>query len=130
MSAIDEKAPLLTASPHDDAREGETLALAVNQEGGLPGGEEEVTRYENKPWKYKALALLCSCLISIGSHFAAQMLGALKSTLRDEISSSNPKCLKCSVFIVLGSKVAHCSQRALLGSHIFFEEQLVYCIQP
>ena len=83
MSAIDEKAPLLTASPHDDAREGETLALAVNQEGDLPGGEEEVTRYENKPWKYKALALLCSCLISIGSHFAAQMLGALKSTLRD-----------------------------------------------
>lgn len=42
---------------------------------------ESSTIYENKPWRFKILALVCSCLMVIGSHFAAQMLSSLKSEL-------------------------------------------------
>jgi len=49
----------------------------------IQSGVEAPTRYNTKPWKFKLLALACSCLIAIGSHFASQMLAALKTQLKE-----------------------------------------------
>ncbi|RIB29423.1 major facilitator superfamily domain-containing protein [Gigaspora rosea] len=47
--------------------------------------EEEL----NRPWKYKVFALVCTLFLSIGSHFAAHTLGALKSIVKDELGITN-----------------------------------------
>ncbi|ORX90928.1 MFS general substrate transporter [Basidiobolus meristosporus CBS 931.73] len=63
---------------------------------------EEPTEFENKPWKYKAIALLCALLLSVGSHYAAHTLGALKNTIKEElgISNSDYGVLQSSVSLV------------------------------
>jgi len=65
----DEKKPLLTVP---DEKNDIPVIEAVG---------EQPAEYENKPWQWKLLALVCSCLLSVGSHFAAHMLSSLKSTL-------------------------------------------------
>jgi len=47
----------------------------------LSGPAPEAAPLSHKPTKYKILALVCSCLLSIGSHYASQMLSGLQSTL-------------------------------------------------
>ncbi|KCV67742.1 hypothetical protein H696_05851 [Fonticula alba] len=43
----------------------------------------------DKPLKYRLLALVCSCLLSVGSHYASHMLSALKPTLKEELDITN-----------------------------------------
>ncbi|KAK9765449.1 hypothetical protein K7432_006205, partial [Basidiobolus ranarum] len=61
-----------------------------------------VTSFEDKPWKYKAIALLCALLLSVGSHYAAHTLGALKNTIKEELGISNSEygVLQSSVSLV------------------------------
>ena len=81
---FDEQASLLPDFPSSPRPE--DMISVESQPIQPPPGSEVVnaqTTYESKPWKYKLLAFVCSCLLSIGSHFAAQMLGALKNTLKE-----------------------------------------------
>lgn len=52
--------------------------------------------------KYGISALVATCLLSIGSHYAAHMLNALKSTLKEELQISNKEygALQSSVAVV------------------------------
>jgi hypothetical protein len=52
---------------------------AVDMDGPKP----EVAPLSDKATKYKLFALLCTCLLSVGSHYASHMLSALKSTLKE-----------------------------------------------
>ncbi|CAG8446828.1 13734_t:CDS:2 [Dentiscutata heterogama] len=47
--------------------------------------EEEL----NRPWKYKIFALVCALSLSVGSHYAAHTLGALKSKVKEELDITN-----------------------------------------
>ncbi|ORX89781.1 MFS general substrate transporter [Basidiobolus meristosporus CBS 931.73] len=62
----------------------------------------EGANFEDKPWKYKAIALLCALLLSVGSHYAAHTLGALKNTIKEELGISNSEygVLQSSVSLV------------------------------
>ncbi|CAB4436284.1 unnamed protein product [Rhizophagus irregularis] len=63
---------------------------------------EEVTYEEERPWKYKLIALLCVLSLSVGSHYAAHTLGALKSIVKKELGISNSQygVLQSSVSLV------------------------------
>ncbi|CAG8528576.1 9878_t:CDS:2, partial [Dentiscutata erythropus] len=47
--------------------------------------EEEL----NRPWKYKIFALVCALTLSVGSHYAAHTLSALKSEVKDKLGITN-----------------------------------------
>ncbi|PVU91511.1 hypothetical protein BB559_004099 [Furculomyces boomerangus] len=53
-------------------------------------------------FKYKFFALLCTLLISVGSHYSAHTLGALKSTIKKELDITNAQygALQSSVSLV------------------------------
>ncbi|RIA97990.1 major facilitator superfamily domain-containing protein [Glomus cerebriforme] len=51
--------------------------------------EEETYYEEDRPWKYKMIALLCVLSLAVGSHYAAHTLGALKSVVKKELGISN-----------------------------------------
>ncbi|CAG8716198.1 3252_t:CDS:2, partial [Funneliformis caledonium] len=53
------------------------------------GSLEEEDIYEERPWKYKVIALLCVLSLAVGSHYAGHTLGALKSTIKKELDISN-----------------------------------------
>ncbi|CAG8797255.1 21008_t:CDS:2 [Gigaspora margarita] len=49
----------------------------------------DITEELNRPWKYKVFALVCALSLSVGSHYAAHTLGALKATVKEELKISN-----------------------------------------
>ncbi|CAG8562036.1 5910_t:CDS:2 [Gigaspora rosea] len=49
----------------------------------------DITEELNRPWKYKVFALVCALTLSVGSHYAAHTLGALKSIIKEELGISN-----------------------------------------
>ncbi|KAI8321846.1 MFS general substrate transporter [Martensiomyces pterosporus] len=53
----------------------------------------ELTDFERawsqRKWSYQLLALACALLISVGSHYSAHTLGALKSTIKKELDITN-----------------------------------------
>ena len=66
------------------------LGLANPPGGSAPDDDDDAGAVKperaplsEKATKYKMFALLCSCLISIGSHYASQMLSALKPVLKE-----------------------------------------------
>ncbi|KAJ1953544.1 hypothetical protein EC988_002929, partial [Linderina pennispora] len=54
---------------------------------------EELTDFEQawgqRRYGYQFLALVCALLISVGSHYSAHTLGALKSTIKKEYGITN-----------------------------------------
>ena len=56
---------------------------AADEDGNDGAVKPERAPLSEKATKYKLFALLCSCLISIGSHYASQMLSALKPVLKE-----------------------------------------------
>ncbi|KAJ1918158.1 hypothetical protein H4219_002799 [Mycoemilia scoparia] len=42
-----------------------------------------------RKWGYKALALICTLLISVGAHYSAHTLGSLKATIKEELGITN-----------------------------------------
>lgn len=54
--------------------------LIKNQDASPPQDDEN-----KKNWQFKMIALICSCLLSLGSHYAAHILGSLKGTLKEVI---------------------------------------------
>eukprot|EP00732_Lithocolla_globosa_P002490 Lithocolla_globosa_v1_NODE_1650_length_2420_cov_9.449471.p1 type:complete len:520 gc:universal NODE_1650_length_2420_cov_9.449471:516-2075(+) len=69
--------------------ERETMGLMDKESDERGKIEEDVVSMESKPWKYKLFALICACLLSVGSHYAAHMLSALKTTIKDDLGISN-----------------------------------------
>ncbi|KAG1750017.1 major facilitator superfamily domain-containing protein [Suillus paluster] len=65
----------------------------INSASPRPPDEELVEREEAIPptraFIVRALALLCACSLSVGSHYASYTLGPLKSRLAREIGTSN-----------------------------------------
>ncbi|KAJ1905200.1 hypothetical protein IWQ60_012329 [Tieghemiomyces parasiticus] len=45
--------------------------------------------HKARMWKFQALALLCALLLSVGAHYAAHTLGALKATVKKDFGISN-----------------------------------------
>jgi len=74
------------AGEGNSSSQSQSQSRSQSREGQLV---ESATIYENKPWKFKILALVCSCLMVIGSHYAAQMLSSLKSELIEELGITN-----------------------------------------
>ena len=76
----------------DDDDDSSTLSGGSNSSsnssgGNRPGGNG--SRLARSVWQYKAIALVCSCLLSVGSHFAVNMLSSLKTTLKEELEINN-----------------------------------------
>ncbi|KAI9009009.1 major facilitator superfamily domain-containing protein [Phycomyces nitens] len=79
------------------------LTIAPSQETPIdPEDDGDYCHLANQPWKYKCLALACVLLLSVGSHFSAHTLGAMKSIIKKEydISNSQYGALQSSVSIV------------------------------
>ncbi|KAI9230732.1 MAG: major facilitator superfamily domain-containing protein [Piptocephalis tieghemiana] len=56
----------------------------------------------NYPWQYRAIALACALLLSVGSHYAAHTLGTLKAIVKEDLGISNAQygVLQSSVSVV------------------------------
>jgi MFS family permease len=71
---------------------------------GVPVAErkEDDMDADNKPLKYKIIALLCTLLLSVGSHFASQAFSASKTPMKThlDISNANYGALQSSVALV------------------------------
>ncbi|RGB31982.1 major facilitator superfamily domain-containing protein [Rhizophagus diaphanus] len=52
---------------------------------------DEVTYEEERPLRYKLIALLCVLSLAVGSHYAAHALDALKSIVKTELGISNSR---------------------------------------
>ncbi|KAG0708887.1 major facilitator superfamily domain-containing protein [Suillus ampliporus] len=79
----------------------------INSASPRPPDEELVEREELIPSRafiVRALALLCACSLSVGSHYASYTLGPLKSRLAQEIGTSNTEfSLLISAFSLNGT---------------------------
>ncbi|KAL1914481.1 uncharacterized protein VTP21DRAFT_8864 [Calcarisporiella thermophila] len=64
--------------------------------------EEQEHEHDNVPLYFRFLALVCALLLSMGSHFAAHTLSALKSDLKKELGASNSEygALQSSVSLI------------------------------
>ncbi|KZW02457.1 MFS general substrate transporter [Exidia glandulosa HHB12029] len=88
-----------TNSIDDDELDAEALLLPPSVIEGLPlptpepGPQWDVQERHrgigSKGFMIRALALLCACSLSIGSHYGSYFLGPLKSRLSREIGTSN-----------------------------------------
>lgn len=43
---------------------------------------EEILRFEHTPWYFKTMVMITVLLLSVGSHFSASAISALKSTVK------------------------------------------------
>ncbi|KAF8807430.1 MFS general substrate transporter [Phlegmacium glaucopus] len=51
--------------------------------------EQESSQHRRRAASIRVLALLCACSLSVGSHYASNILGPLKSRLQRELGTSN-----------------------------------------
>ncbi|CAG8505991.1 10817_t:CDS:2 [Scutellospora calospora] len=63
----------------------ESNTLLEDDENKFDVADEQIDR----PWRYKVIALLCALSLAVGSHYAGHTLGALKSTIKEELEISN-----------------------------------------
>ncbi|KZO93524.1 MFS general substrate transporter [Calocera viscosa TUFC12733] len=59
------------------------------EEGRMDLATPSVQKIGAKGWTIRALALLCACALSVGSHYAQYFLGPIKSRLGREMGTSN-----------------------------------------
>ncbi|KAJ1674624.1 hypothetical protein EV182_002896 [Spiromyces aspiralis] len=87
---------------HDSWDEGDGGVWRRNPSIDSSIGSPDINPLNQRRWQYKALALACTLLISVGAHYSAHTLGSLKNIIKKELDITNAQygALQSTVSIV------------------------------